>query len=156
MNEEDIKEIERELRFLESANDISCKECWKDSCINCAMIIFFKDKMPKLTKNLSDLLQAYKDQEKEIDKLKNKNSELLIKLRNRGKEVNKLTKYSNYKKEFTTLNNRIKELEKVIDEMAKVIEITEECDACGYEESHECDNCIKQFYINKVKENKDD
>ncbi len=52
------------------------------------------------------------EEEKEIEKLKNKNKDLLRKLRNRVKEVNKLIKYSAYKKEFSRLNA-------IIDKMAK-------------------------------------
>lgn len=47
-----------------------------------------------------------------IEKLSNNNKRLLKKLRNRVKEVKKLTKYSLYKKEFSRLNENI-ELKKV-------------------------------------------
>ena len=59
--------------------------------------------------------------DKEIEKLKKDNKELLRKLRNRVKEVNKLTKYSLYKKEFSTLNKQLQNKDKVINEMAKTI-----------------------------------
>ena len=55
------------------------------------------------------LREAIKKQQKELDKLKNKNKDLLRKLRNRVKQVKKLEKYALYKKEFSRLN---KELEK--------------------------------------------
>lgn len=45
------------------------------------------------------------------------------KLRNRVKEVKKLTKYSFYKKEFATLNKKLKEKNKQIDLMAQCIDI---------------------------------
>ena len=59
--------------------------------------------------------------DKEIEKLKKDNKELLRKLRNRVKEVNKLTKYSLYKKEFSTLNKQLEKKDKVINEMAEKI-----------------------------------
>ena len=55
------------------------------------------------------LREAIKKQQKELDKLKNKNKDLLRKLRNRVKQVKNLEKYALYKKEFSRLN---KELEK--------------------------------------------
>lgn len=48
----------------------------------------------------------------ELDKLKKQNYDLLRKLKNRVKEVRKLGKYSMYKKEFSTLNKKIDELQK--------------------------------------------
>lgn len=47
---------------------------------------------------------------KEITKLKSHNKDLLRKLRNRIKEINKLNKYKQYKNEFKTLNKKIEEL----------------------------------------------
>ena len=46
--------------------------------------------------------------DKEIEKLKKHNKDLLRKLRNRVKEVKKLNKYSLYKKELKTLNEQLK------------------------------------------------
>lgn len=57
-----------------------------------------------------------------IDKLKSKNKELLRKLRNRVKEVKKLTKYSLYKKEFSRLNKQLEKKDTIIDLMAKHLE----------------------------------
>ena len=57
--------------------------------------------------------------DKEIEKLKNNNKDLLRKLRNRVKEVKKLEKYSLYKKEFATLNKRIEKKEQEIKELKK-------------------------------------
>ena len=60
-------------------------------------------------------------QQKEIKRLKIKNNDLLRKLRNRIKDVKKLQKYGEYKKEFFTLNKRIEKQEKIINEMAEYI-----------------------------------
>ena len=57
--------------------------------------------------------------QKENEKLKYKNKDLLRKLRNRVKEVKKLTKYSQYKKEFSRLNQIIKEKDNQIDLILK-------------------------------------
>ena len=69
------------------------------------------------------VLNLIQKQEKTINKLKRHNKELLRKLRNRVKEVKKLTKYSFYKKEFATLNKKLKEKNKQIDLMAQCIDI---------------------------------
>lgn len=64
------------------------------------------------------LLNLINRLEKGNKKLKDNNKSLLKKLRNRIKEVKKLTKYALYKKEFATLNKIIKEKDKQIDLMA--------------------------------------
>lgn len=69
------------------------------------------------------VLNLIQKQEKTINKLKRHNKVLLRKLRNRVKEVKKLTKYSFYKKEFATLNKKLKEKNKQIDLMAQCIDI---------------------------------
>ena len=61
------------------------------------------------------VLSELEKKDKEIEKLKKDNKELLRKLRNRVKEVNKLTKYSLYKKEFSTLNKQLEKKDKIID-----------------------------------------
>lgn len=70
---------------------------------------------------IETVLSELEKKDKEIEKLKKDNKELLRKLRNRVKEVNKLTKYSLYKKEFSTLNKQLQNKDKVINEMAKTI-----------------------------------
>ena len=127
MNEKEKKAIEklkervkidRQLRDkVESDFDKFCE----DECIAIDTVLNLIDK-----------------QNKELNKLKSKNKELLRKLRNRVKENNKLIKYSNYKKEFSTLNKQIDKQNKVIDEKEQEIEYL---------------NCIiesdKDNYINK-------
>lgn len=73
--------------------------------------------------DIKTVLNIIQKQEKTINKLKRHNKELLRKLRNRVKEVKKLTKYSFYKKEFATLNKKLKEKNKQIDLMAQCIDI---------------------------------
>lgn len=65
------------------------------------------------------LISELKETRKQIEKLKNKNKDLLRKLRNRVKGVNKLIKYSAYKKEFSRLNAIIRQRDRQIDLMAK-------------------------------------
>lgn len=60
-------------------------------------------------------------QQKEIKRLKIKNNDLLRKLRNRIKDVKKLQKYGEYKKEFSTLNKRIEKQGEIIDKLAEKI-----------------------------------
>ena len=42
--------------------------------------------------------------------------------------------------------------DKVIDEMAECIEFIPKCNECSDEDSHECTDCIKQYFIKKVEE----
>jgi len=64
---------------------------------------------------ITEILNLIQSQQKEIEKLRNKNKDLLRKLRNRVKEVKKLTKYSLYKKEFSKLNKEIEKNKEFID-----------------------------------------
>lgn len=110
------------------------------------------------------VLNLIQKQEKTINKLKRHNKELLRKLRNRVKEVKKLTKYSFYKKEFATLNKKLKEKNKQIDLSAEFIKnnmsekkiINEICikGKCNNEECHEDDlkECIKLHFEKLAKE----
>jgi len=108
------------------------------------------------TKELDELLNLIDKQNKGLNKLKSKNKELLRKLRNRVKENNKLIKYSNYKKEFSTLNKQIDKQNKVIDELIQELtddEFDNPCTECCKECEKDNDtlfNCIKQYFIRKV------
>lgn len=68
-----------------------------------------------MKKDLILALNLIKSQQKEIEKLSNNNKRLLKKLRNRVKEVKKLTKYSLYKQEFSRLNKQLEKKDKIID-----------------------------------------
>ena len=117
--------------------------------------------------DLQTVLNLVQKQQTELEKLKNKNKELLRKLRNRVKEVKKLNKYSLYKKEFAKLNREIEKKDKIIDKMAKLIqEIAtstpgttfyylrkqgfddSKCENCKIEKC--CGDCIKQYFKRKV------
>ena len=99
------------------------------------------------------------EKDKEIEKLKKHNKDLLRKLRNRVKEVKKLTKYSLYKKEFKSLNKRLEKKEKEIDAMAEhivssaivddtvcAIKFCEIEENCTHEKMLEC---TKQYFEKK-------
>ena len=112
---------------------------------------------------LKTVLSMLEEKDKQIDKLKKHNDELLRKLRNRVKEVKKLEKYSLYKKEFSRLNQKLQSKDKIIDLMAEFIEdeltvdefcTKEGCYADNYIDGHceKCLNCIKQYFENKAKE----
>lgn len=58
-------------------------------------------------KQFNTVLSMLEEKDKQIDKLKKHNDELLRKLRNRVKEVKKLEKYSLYKEEFSRLNKQL-------------------------------------------------
>lgn len=105
------------------------------------------------------LLREEKDnliqkQQEELEKLRNRNKDLLRKLRNRVKEVNKLIKYSSYKKEFSRLNTMLEQKNRQIDLMAKYIDINDfdiNCSSlCVHEDCQE--ECIKQYFVEQAKE----
>lgn len=111
---------------------------------------------------IETVLPMLEEKDKQIDKLKKHNDELLRKLRNRVKEVKKLEKYSIYKEEFSRLNKQLQNKDKQIDLMAEAmryyngmqqeqefcIEICEKKE-CNIEK---CKECIKQYFENKAKE----
>lgn len=72
---------------------------------------------------ITEILNLIQSQQKEIEELRNKNKDLLRKLRNRVKEVKKLAKYSLYKKEFSKLNKEIEKYkylyEKALTDLVK-------------------------------------
>lgn len=82
-----------------------------------------------LEKDIQTVLNLIKKQQAEMEKLKNKNNDLLRKLRNRVKDVKKLKKYSTYKKEFSRLNKKIEEYRQVSNEdWAERCRLSFECD----------------------------
>ena len=99
---------------------------------------------------IETVLSMLEEKDKQIDKLKKHNDELLRKLRNRVKEVKKLQKYSLYKEEFSKINKRLQNKDKTIDLMAEYIEskkvlVDKYCYALTKER-------IKQYFENKAKE----
>lgn len=64
-----------------------------------------------------NVLSMLEEKDKQIDKLKKHNNDLLRKLRNRVKEVKKLKKYSLYKEEFSRLNKQLQNKDKIIEQM---------------------------------------
>lgn len=80
----------------------------------------------KGVEDIKTILNLIQKQQKENEKLKNKNQDLLRKLRNRVKEVNKLNKYSLYKTEFSNLNKQIEEKDRIIDLIATRVYLNEQ------------------------------
>lgn len=114
-----------------------------------------------IQEDLKIALNLIQKQQEEIKLLRNKNKDLLRKLRNRVKEVKKLNKYSLYKEEFSRLNARIQKKDKVIDAMVNYIEDNltvdefcgiDDCCADNYVNGHcsKCLNCIKQYFESKA------
>ena len=110
---------------------------------------------------LEKLLNLIQKQQEELEKPRNKNKDLLRKLRNRVKEVNKLIKYSAYKKEFSRLNRMLEQKNRQIDLMADtILEDTLKLDTCwcnGCSKTIECpyknpNECIVQYFANQAKE----
>lgn len=110
---------------------------------------------------IETVLNMLKEKDREIEKLKKHNKELLRKLRNRVKEVKELNKYSLYKKEFKTLNEQLKNKDQIIDLMAgfifQNIDVEEDiCDSAYVECKQElanditCIKCIKQYFKSKA------
>ena len=98
---------------------------------------------------IDTVLNELEKKEAEIDKLRNTNKDLLKKLRNRVKEVKKLTRYSLYKKEFTRLNKQLEKKDAVIDLMAEYI-----VDLIKYNNSEEIRDAeeVKQYFYKKASE----
>ena len=114
-------------------------------------------------KQFKTVLSMLEEKDKEIDKLKKHNDDLLRKLRNRVKEVKKLKKYSLYKEEFSRLNQQLQSKDKIIDLMAnhiatsdsdlcEYLDITNKCKYYAGDNGKTCDSCIKQYFENKAKE----
>lgn len=112
---------------------------------------------------IETILSMLEEKDKQIDKLKKHNDDLLRKLRNRVKEVKKLEKYNLYKGEFSKLNKQLQNKAQIIDLMTEYIEdeltvdefcTKEGCYADNYIDGHceKCLNCIKQYFENKAKE----
>jgi hypothetical protein len=112
---------------------------------------------------IETVLSMLEEKDKQIEKLKKHNDDLLRKLRNRVKDVKKLQKYSLYKKEFSRLNKQLQNKEKIIDLMAnhiatsdsdlcEYLDITTKCKYYAGDNGKTCDNCIKQYFENKAKE----
>lgn len=112
--------------------------------------------------DIQSVLNELEKKEAEIDKLRKSNKDLLKKLRNRVKEVKKLTRYSLYKKEFATLNKQLEKKDKVIDEMAGYImyldidedicmKNTTNTELCN-EKYTNCKECIKEYFYKRVSE----
>lgn len=78
-----------------------------------------------LIDDLETILNMLKDKDKEIEKLKKHNKELLRKLRNRVKEVNKLQR-KNYKAIVTKQGKTLEERAKQIKKQNKIIELMAE------------------------------
>ena len=108
-------------------------------------------------------LSMLEEKDKEIDKLKKHNDDLLRKLRNRVKQVKKLEKYSLYKEEFSRLNKQLQNKAQIIDLMSETInnnDIDEDICRCmgqkencnEFEDKEKCKECIKQYFENKAKE----
>lgn len=104
--------------------------------------------------SLRTALNLIKSQQEEIEKLRNNNKRLLKKLRNRVKEVKKLTKYSLYKKEFSRLNKEIEKKDKIIDEMSdmlvRVHSENKEVEFIANIDIEEKKEKIKQYFEKKV------
>lgn len=111
MNEEEKKELIRKLHTLQDS--------------------YIEEGYQGFAGVIHETINLLEKQDKEIEKLKTKNNDLLKKLRNRTKDVKKLQKYGVYKKEFATLNKRIEKQEKMIDAMAKFIDEVQGC--CPFE-----------------------
>lgn len=106
-----------------------------------------------------NVLSMLEEKDKQIDKLKKHNNDLLRKLRNRVKEVKKLKKYSLYKEEFSRLNKQLQNKDKIIEQMIYyIMNLDIDEDICKRVNCNtnsgelDCKDCIKQYFENKSKE----
>ncbi len=142
---------------------------------HCEMLLNYGILSSEDEEPMKTVLSELEKKDKEIEKLKKDNNELLRKLRNRVKEVNKLTKYSLYKKEFSTLNKQLEKkdkeyeelteaskelcktvnlMKKVINEMAKHIHLSGDYEClnkeCEDDGNIDCEECIKECFTKKA------
>ena len=102
---------------------------------------------------IETVLSMLEEKDKQIDKLKKHNDELLRKLRNRVKEVKKLEKYSLYKEEFSRLNKQLQNKDKQIDLMSEHLARLTIFDVDKDEPLILGDkDDVKQYFENKAKE----
>ena len=110
---------------------------------------------------IETVLPMLEEKDKQIDKLKKHNDDLLRKLRNRVKDVKKLQKYSLYKKEFSRLNKQLQNKDKIIDLTAEYISNITDCPFESEGKYLDCEKmcdvrtdkeCWKQYFENKAKE----
>ena len=113
---------------------------------------------------IETVLPMLEEKDKQIDKLKKHNDDLLRKLRDRVKDVKKLQKYSLYKKEFSRLNKQLQNKDKIIDLTAEYISNITDCPFESEGKYLDCEKmcdvrtdkeCWKQYFENKVKETED-
>ena len=113
---------------------------------------------------IETVLPMLEEKDKQIDKLKKHNDELLRKLRNRVKEVKKLEKYSLYKEEFSRLNKQLQNKDKIIDLTAEYISNITDCPFESEGKYLDCEKMCdvrtnkefwKQYFENKAKETED-
>lgn len=142
-----IKYFEEQIKFIEATDcDYYDKE-----------LELYQNRV----KPFNTVLFMLKEKDKQIDKLKKHNDDLLRKLRNRVKEVKKLQKYSLYKEEFSRLNKQLQNKDKIIDLMAERLRYyngmqqkQEFCiDICEGKECNikKCKERIKQYFENQEK-----
>ena len=118
----DYKRVLKINEVLLKENELLKKdiEGWKKYCEE------IEEEQTKMSNKNCELEFEVEKLQKENEKLRNNNKDLLRKLRNRVKEVKKLEKYSAYKKEFSTLNKKLQQKEKIINELAPRVYLTEE------------------------------
>lgn len=111
--------------------------------------------------DLKNVLSMLEVKDKQIDKLKKHNDDLLRKLRNRVNDVKKLQKYSLYKKEFSRLNKQLQNKDKQTDLMAEYISNITDCPFESEGKYIDCEKmcdvrtdkeCWKQYFENQAKE----
>ena len=145
-----IKELEGRCRNLDKEAQSYLEELMGDSTLK--------------NRTIKQLNSELEKKEAEIDKLRNTNKDLLKKLRNRVKEVKKLTRYSLYKKEFARLNKQLKKKDTVIDLMADDLRYyngmqqdqlfcIDTCEGKMCDKEH-CKERIKEYFYKKVRNGK--
>ena len=141
-----IKELEGRCRNLDKEAQSYLEELMGDSTLK--------------NRTIKQLNLELEKKEAEIDKLRNSNKDLLRKLRNRVKEVKKLTRYSLYKKEFARLNKQLEQKDKIIDLLADDLRYYEgmqqdqlfcidTCEGKMCDKEH-CKERIKEYFYKKV------
>lgn len=106
-----------------------------------------------LIDDLEAILNMLKGRDREVEKLKKHNKDLLRKLRNRVKEVKKLQKNPNYKSIVTKQGKTLEESAQEIKKKDKMIDLmAEEIKERNYNFTNKSLKEIKQHYERKVED----
>lgn len=146
--------VEEDIKMLEEFSN--------ENILYGSTVAMPSEKYKALQLSAEHILLDYKSVLKGNGKLKKHNNALVKKIKNRVKQIEKLEKYGQYKKEFSRLNKQLQDKNKIIDLMAGRLAINDiglclhlaVTTKCERGNGKTCKECIKQYFENKTKEEK--